>query len=125
LRLIDYLKQIENTLQRFSPILLTDIHLTEYTPYTGVIQGKITFSDGSILSFRGYLNFRLSIPKKTYSYHYQKGNELIFRYDSAPHHPEISTFPHHKHVGDSVLPASLPNLEQVLYEIIKDMIIKF
>jgi len=46
-----------------------------------------------------------------YSYHYQDGNgKVIFRYDMAPHHIEIETFPHHKHI----------NSEKVI-EIFKDI----
>jgi hypothetical protein len=39
--------------------------------------------------------------------------------DNAPHHPEIATHPHHKHIGpkDRLAPADQPNLSQVLTEI--------
>lgn len=124
MHLIDYFHKIENIIQNFSPILLFDLQLTEYTPFAGIIQSKITFLDDSILYIREYLNFKLSIPKKTYSYHYQKSNNLIFRYDNAPHHPEVLLFPHHKHVGDSILASSPPDLEKVLYEI-REIVINF
>jgi hypothetical protein len=42
---------------------------------------------------------------------------LIFRYDNAPHHPHLSTFPAHKHVGSSVIDAEPPDLNDVLAEI--------
>jgi hypothetical protein len=33
-----------------------------------------------------------------YRYHCQdQQNSLIFRYDSTPHFPNLSSFPHHKH----------------------------
>lgn len=36
-------------------------------------------------------------PKRgEYSLHWQKGG-IIIRIDTAPHHPNISTFPHHMH----------------------------
>jgi hypothetical protein len=39
--------------------------------------------------------------------------------DNTPHHPEIVTHPHHKHVGPSerVTPADQPSLSQVLDEV--------
>jgi hypothetical protein len=42
-----------------------------------------------------------------------------FIYDNAPHHPEIVTHPHHKHVGpaDRLAPADQPSLGQVLAEV--------
>lgn len=37
-----------------------------------------------------------------YSYHWEHRRQSgqIFRWDNAPHHPQISTFPHHIHNGD-------------------------
>lgn len=36
-----------------------------------------------------------------YSFHWQRADgSLIRRWDNAPHHPEIDTFPHHVHDGD-------------------------
>jgi hypothetical protein len=45
--------------------------------------------------------------------------QRVFRYDNAPHHPEIATHPHHKHIGpaDHVAPADQPTLSQVLDEV--------
>lgn len=54
-----------------------------------------------------------------YSYHYQdKKERLIFRYDMAPHHKEIDTFPHHKHTHTNrVIKADDPSLAKILDEI--------
>ncbi len=59
--------------------------------------------------------------KKSYSYHYQNTDEaLVFRYDNAPHYPDLNTAPHHKHLGEKdVISASPPDLEEVLREIEK------
>ncbi len=35
----------------------------------------------------------------------------------TPHHPETASFPHHKHVIDSVLPTSRPGIKDLLNEI--------
>lgn len=54
-----------------------------------------------------------------YAYSYLRNNQRVFRYDNAPHHPEIATHPHHKHIGpvDRLAPADQPNLSQILAEI--------
>jgi hypothetical protein len=54
-----------------------------------------------------------------YAYTYVREGERVFRYDNAPHHPEIVTHPHHKHIGpsDRLAPADQPSLNQVLAEI--------
>ncbi len=38
-------------------------------------------------------------------------------YDNAAHHKEISTFPHHKHVGTEIKPSKEIGLAEVLSEI--------
>jgi hypothetical protein len=54
-----------------------------------------------------------------YAYTYLQGEQRVFRYDNAPHHPNVVTFPHHKHIGpqDRLAPSDQPSLSQVLAEI--------
>jgi hypothetical protein len=42
---------------------------------------------------------------------------MIFRYDNAPHHKSIQTFPHHKHTPGQVQASPEPTLHDVLLEI--------
>lgn len=52
-----------------------------------------------------------------YRYHMQSaGNELVFRYDNTPHFPDLSTFPHHKHLRNTVVASGKPDLLDVLQE---------
>ena len=52
-----------------------------------------------------------------YRYHCQdENNDLVFRYDSTPHFPDISTFPHHKHLTCAVFPSDKPDIEQAIRE---------
>ncbi|MCP4610188.1 MAG: hypothetical protein GY845_15875, partial [Planctomycetes bacterium] len=85
----------------------------------GSIEGRFRFYDGSLLEFdEVVLLHGEQIVKLRYAYHYQNSNdELIFRYDNVSHHPHISTYPHHKHVGNKVEPAQIPDLNDVLREI--------
>jgi hypothetical protein len=54
---------------------------------------------------------------RRYSYHISKGSELIIRWDNAPHHKQIKTFPHHKHVGETILESGDMEIEVVLREL--------
>ena len=36
---------------------------------------------------------------KQFSFHWQRDSECVVRWDNAPHHQEVATFPHHKHSG--------------------------
>lgn len=49
-----------------------------------------------------------------YSYHWQdRGGKLLIRWDNAPHHKKIETYPYHMHNPD-VQPSSLMNLQEIL-----------
>lgn len=53
-----------------------------------------------------------------YSYHWQSTDgKLLIRWDNAPHHPEIDTYPDHKHIGEEVLSSNRVSIEEVLSEI--------
>ncbi|MFO7966785.1 MAG: DUF6516 family protein [Archaeoglobaceae archaeon] len=55
---------------------------------------KAELIDNSNLYVREYI----SENEYIYSYHWQDENgELRIRWDNAPHHKNIKTFPHHKH----------------------------
>ena len=52
-----------------------------------------------------------------YAYHISKGSELIIRWDNAPNHKQIATFPHHKHVGETILESNEVEIEVILREL--------
>lgn len=56
------------------------------------------------------------MPKYRYQYMDEK-LLLIFRYDNAPHHREVKSFPHHKHVSNKVTDSKEPGLNDILLEI--------
>ncbi len=50
-----------------------------------------------------------------YRYHFQDDDEnLVFRFDNAPHHPSLENFPNHLHFPEKVVAAEKPSLEEVL-----------
>ena len=48
--------------------------------------------------------------------------KLIFRYDNVPHHPEIDSFPNHKHYSNKVGSSVQVDLRQIIEEIIDGLI---
>ena len=87
--------------------------------YSGIIRGKIYFDRYCLEMIE--VVFLFNNPqkaKKKYSYHFMDDkNSLIFRYDNAMHHKEISTYPHHKHLKNEVIKSSEPNIKTILKEI--------
>lgn len=88
------------------------------TSTEGFFKARLIFTDGSLLEFREYVNtFFRPTKRYTYSYHYKNQDQIIFRYDNTPHFPELSTFPHHKHIGSDIIESDAPHLQNVLSEI--------
>ncbi len=85
----------------------------------GNLRIRLRFFDNSLLEISEAVNIENGILKwLAYRYHYQNSDTIeIFRYDNTPHHPDISTFPEHKHTGKSVISAVRPDIEQVLSEV--------
>jgi len=47
-----------------------------------------------------------------------KRKKPVFRYDNAPHHKKIPTFPFHKHLQNGkVIESSIPQFHEILEEI--------
>jgi uncharacterized protein DUF6516 len=120
MRLKQYLSHIQNILYSRREITLELLRAREVVPdREGIVEGRLRFWDGSLLEFTETLIERGVVLIKTdYAYHFQDTqNQLIFRYDNAPHHPEVSTHPHHKHTSKGIETANPPYLNDVLREI--------
>lgn len=86
----------------------------------GVNKGFIRFAldlrDSTELHIFEYVDSNLH--KIDYSYHWQnKEKMLIQRWDNAPHHTEIETFPHHMHNGEIIMPSDEPAFVEILNKI--------
>ncbi len=92
--------------------------------YIGFIQGKLEFEQDSSLFKKEYVDLLESIEKLSYSFHYQdRENNLRFRYDNAKHKPDLG-YTDHKHIKNKIIPSQIPDLEQVILEIITDYLNK-
>ncbi len=89
------------------------------------LSGFVVFSGGYILEFDEIIKqIGNEIERLKYRYHVMdKDKQLVFRYDNVNHHPEISTHPHHKHLPDSIVKSSAPNLIEIIEEV-ETLIIK-
>ncbi len=86
----------------------------------GVLRIRLRFPDKALLEISEAIVIVAGEPQWiAYRYHYQGPlAEVVFRYDNAPHHPEIPTHPGHKHSGDQVLGSPHPSIDQVLLEVV-------
>jgi len=117
-----YFEEIEKTIYFFRHMVKAySVNKKIYSSKLGYINGIIHFVNNTKLHFTEVKNTE-SFPKVKYSYHYMgKQDLLIFRYDNAEHHREVSTFPHHKHTLNSIGKSKEPLLEDILREIQADI----
>lgn len=91
----------------------------QWTESAGAIEGTLYFYDGSRLEFTEVIRLTgQRMNKQRYRYQYIFNGQPLFRYDNAPHHLHLSTFPHHKHDRQSqIIEANEVSLAEVLDEI--------
>ena len=125
--LADYSRFIAALLDR--PIVRhSTVSVWSVSPYTGVAEGEVFFSQDFRLRVREELDFDAGLIA-SYGYEVYQGNTRLYWYDDFPHpdDPKLaSTFPHHKHVPPDIkhnrIPAqelsfTQPNLPTILLEI--------
>ncbi len=62
--------------------------------------------------------------ERNYTYHWQDENkEMILRWDNAPYHKNISTFPHHSHKPDGIFESFDITLNDI-FKIIENIILR-
>jgi hypothetical protein len=112
-----YFIEIEQTIREFPNVRFVSLTKKIYNATQGYVGGSIIFENNHRLDFVEVKNIDFQ-QKIKYRYHYMDENQvMIFRYDNAPHHVEVSTFPHHKHEGDDIKESPEIILCQVLLEI--------
>lgn len=91
---------------------MTESIFREIIDKNSKLKAKLKLLDGSILWVREiWIKGKLD----SYSYYWLRSDEtIIMGWDNAPHHKEIDTFPHHRHIKDEICPSLERNLESVL-----------
>jgi len=116
----NFVEYIENIINSSSIILSSQIQ--KYLNPGGnaaYLKGQVVFIDFSTLEIAIFVlesGDTLSIDKYRFQFMNKRGH-FVFRYDNAPHHPEIETFPHHKHLSEKIIPSIMPSFKDILNEI--------
>ncbi len=115
-----YFAKLEEVLQDFPTIQSYTSTKKIYNTNLGFISGSVMFENLHRLDFVEVKDVEV-IAKIKYRYQYMDDHhQLLFRYDNAPHHPLLRSFPHHKHLAnDKVAECSEPTLVEVLLECVR------
>jgi hypothetical protein len=80
---------------------------------------KIVFTNNYIL----YARELATAEENNYSFHLQdQSHNFICRWDNAPHHRELSTYPHHFHINNKVYESFSVSLHDVITYIENEML---
>lgn len=112
----DYFKSVEQILNNSRLIIDKSIEFIEFSNDEGMVKGRLLFMGGYLLDFMEYISFGKERLKYRFNLSDNESN-LIFRYDNVPHHKDIISFPHHKHIGTKVEPSTEIGISQVISEI--------
>jgi hypothetical protein len=97
----EYLDALEAKLHEMTGVVISWSIRREVDAALGIgfIKGTITFIDNSRLE----LSEQLPTERQKFRLHYMdEHNHLIVRWDSAPHHKGLGSFPFHKHTSPGV-----------------------
>lgn len=110
-----YFRDFQLRLEDTKIIADKNIDLREFSATESMLSGRLLFVDGSMLEFMEYLKEENRLK---YRFHLiNKEGDMVFRYDNAPHHRDISSFPHHKHLPGNVSESNEKSIMDVLDEI--------
>ncbi len=108
-----YVQRVARLVERLAPLVAErDLSVRRVGADLVLLRLDLRFIDGR--KFEG--NEVWTTGGRKYRFHMQDGEGgLLWRLDNAPHHPEISTHPHHEHAASGgVVPASERTLEDLL-----------
>jgi hypothetical protein len=105
--------KIRELVKEFSDIV-ESIKSIEFTEEERVskIKAKLRLVDATVLWIREIEVYGSIVA---YSYYWLRpGGSTIVGWDNAPHHKEVQTFPHHKHIGKNIEPSEQRDVRKVM-----------
>jgi hypothetical protein len=116
----EYFAQIRHLMQSLAEVQFEQYVEQVLTETRGNLRIRVRFADNALLEVSEAVAITegRTIEWLSYRYHFQTGEGVIlFRYDNAPHHHGLSTFPHHKHTAEGVTESDRCSLHEVIEEI--------
>ena len=115
-----YLRHVEATLGEVEDAY-TELYEEEILASDRVnLRIRLRFYKGYLLELNESVIFDDGFRHLRYRYHFQnKEKNLVFRYDDTPHFPNLTTFPHHKHLKGEVIATEKPPIAQVIREAVR------
>ncbi len=94
----DYYSDLQNVIHAAPHVLRSDVRFEEIDVNECYVRGVLTLIGDFELHIAEYVVTEPVLTRTKYRYHLQTSKgELVSRWDNAPHHTNVSTFPDHRH----------------------------
>lgn len=118
-----YYLNLQATIHAAPHVLRSDMHFEEIDVNECYVRGVLSFMGGFELHISEYAVTEPTVTRLKYRYHLQASDgRLVSRWDNAPHHLQISSFPDHRHDEHdeihSASPMDVPTLLDAVLQII-------
>ncbi len=116
----EYLGVVQNTIQAAPHVISFEIAFEEIDYRECYIRGKLQLTGDLQLHIAEYVITGPTLDRTKYRYHLQDADgRMLARWDNAPHHREVATFPHHRHEADGTVKNSpAMDIEAVLQAVV-------
>ncbi len=116
----DYLAFVRSLIIVHPAIVKIVVAREEHQGTLGLFRYRLSLRNGDLLEVFQRFSIDAGVPIVTkYSFQWQDvAGNLRFRWDNAPHHPEIETHPHHLHSGDGKI---LPHVPVTILDILEKL----
>ena len=107
-RVTEYFSKLIDAIRNSSWLQNEDLTFREIDEKEGYIRGILFLHGGYTLHIAEYISVKHGHPERI-KYRYQLQNikdDLLARWDNAPHHKKISSYPYHKHCEDGEIDVS-------------------
>ena len=117
----DYYLSLQDTIHSAPHVLSSDTRFEGIDVNECYVRGVLILIGGFELRIAEYVVTEPVLTRSKYRYHLQaSGGKLISRWDNAPHHPDVSTFPDHRHDDHGEVHPSPPmNVPDVLSAVLQ------
>ena len=112
----EYIRLVQEVIRTAPHVISFEIAFEEIDQWECYIRGKLQIDGGLELHIAEYVITGPTLKRTKYRYHLQGAEgKMLVRWDNAPHHPQVATFPHHRHESDGDVKESLAmDVEAVL-----------
>ena len=94
----DYYLRLQSAIHAAPHVLRSDVQFEEIDVNECYVRGVLWLIGGFELHVAEYVVTEPEVTRPKYRYHLQTAEgQLVSRWDNAPHHPDVSTFPDHRH----------------------------